>query len=266
MNSVPAAPPTDALTRVVAGFLVVILLDATQLLEFYPDRTQTLWAWNIQPGLTAMALGSVYLAGGYFFARVLFGAPWPRVVTGFPSVILFVWMAAIATILHFDRFIKDSLPFAAWAAIYVVTPVAVPLLYLRNRRRWGGPVGPVLPAGLRLALGAVGAPVVSAGLLFLVVPDAAIDVWPWSLTPLTARVTGAIVALYGSLWLTAALEGTATSVRIPFQAHALGLTCLLVAVARGSDVVDWDKPLAIVFVALAGTMLAVGTMVSWRAA
>jgi hypothetical protein len=266
MNSVPAAPPTDALTRVVAGFLVVILLDAAQLLEFYPGRTRTLWAWNIQPGLTAMALGSVYVAGGYFFARVLFGAPWPRVVTGFPSVILFVWMAAIATLLHLDRFIKDSLPFAAWAALYTVTPIAVPLLYARNRRRWGGPARPLLPPGLRLALGAVGAPLVSAGLLFLAVPDTAIDVWPWSLTPLTARATGAIIALYGSLWLTAALEGTATGVRIPFQAHALGLTCLLIAVARGSDVIDWGNALAIVFVAVAGTMLAVSTLVSWRAA
>jgi hypothetical protein len=53
MTSVPAAPsthaPTDALTRWVAGFIVLILLDASQLLAFYPERTATLWAWTIQP-------------------------------------------------------------------------------------------------------------------------------------------------------------------------------------------------------------------------
>ena len=39
MNTVPAAPSTDALTRAVAGFLVLILADAAQLLEFYPELT-----------------------------------------------------------------------------------------------------------------------------------------------------------------------------------------------------------------------------------
>ena len=150
VNSVPTAPsgtPTDLLTRGVAGFLVLILIDAAQLLAFYPDRTDTLWAWTIQPPLTAMLLGSVYVAGAYFFARVLFGAPWERVAAGFPPIIAFVWMAAIATALHLDRFHEDSLPFAAWAALYVVTPIGVPLLYLHNRRPIGGPP---LPRAMRI--------------------------------------------------------------------------------------------------------------------
>src|SRR5918999_5287706 len=138
VNSVPTAPSTDLLTRAVAGFLVLILVDAAQLLAFYPDRTETLWAWTIQPPVTAMLLGSIYTAGAYFFARVLFGAPWERVAAGFPPIALFVWMAAIATVIHLDRFHEDSLPIAAWVALYVVTPVGVPLLYLRNRRPIGG--------------------------------------------------------------------------------------------------------------------------------
>ena len=129
MNSVPAAPsqqPTDVLTRAVAGFLVLILADAAQLLEFYPDRTDTLWAWTIDPPLTAMLLGSAYVAGGYFFARVLFGAPWDRVAAGFPPVILFVWMAAIATALHLDRFHEDSLPWGGGGARERLTPPGGP--------------------------------------------------------------------------------------------------------------------------------------------
>ena len=111
MNSVPAAPSqtgTDTLTRVIAGLICLILLDAAQLLFLYPDRTDTLWAWKLQPEATAMLLGSVYAGGAYFFARIVFGAPWIRVATGFPSVIVFVWMAGIATLLHLDRFIKDG--------------------------------------------------------------------------------------------------------------------------------------------------------------
>jgi hypothetical protein len=260
MNSVPPAPSrtaTDTLTRVVAGFLVLILVDAAQLLLFYPGRTATLWAWKLQPEVTAMALGSVYVAGAYFFGRVLFGAPWPRVAAGFPPIALFVWLAAIATILHEDRFIKDSLPFAAWVALYTVTPIGVPLLYLYNRRRAGGPDGPPLPRRLRAALAAAGGALALAGLVIFVAPDVAIGAWPWTLTPLTARIVGAVIALYGALWVSVATDGTWAGARIPLQAHALGLAFLLLAVARGHDAIDWGNALAVVFVTVAGAMLAI---------
>jgi hypothetical protein len=247
----------------VACFLVLILIDAAQLLAFYPDRTDTLWAWTIAPPLTAMLLGSVYLAGGYFYARVLFGAPWERVAAGFPPVILFVWMAAIATALHLDRFHDDSLPFAAWAALYIVTPIGVPLLYLHNRRPLSGTP---LPSMARLVLGVVGAAIVLASLVLFVAPDVGIDNWPYTLTPLTARITAAVLALYGSVWLSVALYGTSTSARIPLQAHALGLAALLVAVARGEDAIDWGNPLAPTLVAVAAAMALVSAVLAWRAA
>jgi hypothetical protein len=255
MNTVPAAPSTDLLTRVVAGFLVLILVDAAQLLAFYPDRTDTLWAWTIQPPLTAMLLGSVYAAGAYFFVRVVLGASWERVAAGFPAIALFVWMAAIATALHLDRFHDDSLPFAAWAALYVTTPFLVPYLYLRNRRRLlpGSP----LPRPLRLALGGAGGAVVALALVLFAVPSAAIDNWAWTLTPLTARITATVLALYGATWLAVAWNGTREGAVIPLQAHAIGLALVLVALARGEDAVDWGNPIAPVVVAVtAGMMIA----------
>jgi hypothetical protein len=255
VNSVTTAPSTDLLTRAVAGFLVLILVDAAQLLAFYPDRTETLWAWTIQPPVTAMVLGSVYAAGAYFFARVLFGAPWERVAVGFPPIILFVWMAAIATLLHLDRFHHESLPFAAWVALYVVTPIGVPLLYLRNRR----PIlGPPLARSTRVALGAVGAVIVAAGLAIFAVPDLAIDNWPYSLTPLTARITAAVFVVYGGVWLSVALYNSAPAARIPLQAHAIGLLVLLAAFARGEE--------AVLLAAGAAVMAAISALLAWRSA
>ena len=269
MNSVPAAPsrtrPTDTLTRWVAGFIVVILLDASQLLAFYPDRTATLWAWTIQPELSAMVLGSVYTGGAYFFARVLFGAPWEEVAPGFPAIALFVWMATLATALHLDRFAEDSLPFAAWAALYVVTPLLVPYLYLRNRRRAAPFDGPLLPRGLRAGLAVTGGAVVVLALVVFAAPDVAIGDWPWTLTPLTARITAAVLALYGAVWLSVAAHGTRAGARIPMQSEAIGLTVLLVAVARDESVVDWGL-LGVAFVAVAAAMLAVSALLAWKAA
>jgi hypothetical protein len=266
MNSVPAAPSrlsSDVLNRVVAGFLVLILVDAAQLLWFYPGRTATLWAWKLQPEITAMVLGSVYVAGAYFFARLLFGAPFHRMAVGFPAIIAFVWLAAVATILHDDRFITDGLPFAAWVTLYTLTPIGVPLLYLYNRRRGDRPEGPTLPRGTRIALATAGTALVVAGLVLFVAPDVAIDAWPWTLTPLTARITGAVIVLYGGVWPSVAWDGTWHNARIPLQAHVLGLTLVLLAVARGQDVIDWRNALALVFVAVAGVMLAISAALAW---
>ena len=40
------ATATDALTRVIAGAICLVLIDAAQLLILYPGRTNTLWAWT----------------------------------------------------------------------------------------------------------------------------------------------------------------------------------------------------------------------------
>src|SRR4051812_36776126 len=247
MNSVPPAPSaraTDALTRTIAGVLCVILLDAAQLLFFYADRTATLWAWKLQPEITAMVLGSVYAGGAYFFARVLLGAPWPSVAAAFPAIIVFVWIAGIATLLHTDRFIKDAIPFGAWVVLYAITPFLVPWLVARNHRRYGGLSGAPMPRAVVRALGLTGGVLLALGVLFLVVPDIAIDAWPWTLTPLTGRVMGAVLAMYGTIWLAVAVHGTWAGARIPLQAQTVGLAFVLLGVALGEDAVDWGNPLA----------------------
>jgi hypothetical protein len=246
-------------TRWIAALILLFLLDAVQLLWLVPDRTDELWAWEIQPELTSMVLASAYAAGAYFFGRVLFGAPWREVAPGFPGVIVFVWMAAAATFLHLDRFIEDNLAFAAWIALYTITPIGIPLLYAYNERR--APrreAASTLPHGARVALALAGAVVVLAGLAMTISPSTAQDVWPWTLTPLTARIMAAVVALYGSVWVSVALDGTRTGARIPLEAHAIGLVVLLAALIRESE-------LATVVGASAAVMLAVSLAVARQA-
>jgi hypothetical protein len=236
-------------TRWVAAAILLFLVDAAQLLLLVPDRTDELWAWEIQPEVTAMVLASAYVAGA-FFARVMFGAPWRQVAPGFPGVIVFVWMAAAATFLHLDRFIEDNLAFAAWIALYTITPVAIPLLYAYNQSR--APrreAGAELARGLRLGLAVVGIAVMAVGVVMLASPSTAMDFWPWTLTPLTARIMAAVVALYGSVWLSVAVDGTRLGARIPLEAHALGLTCVIVVLIVESEA-------APLLVACAAVMLA----------
>lgn len=53
-------------TRVVAYVIVPFLVLAFAVLYPLPDVTGRLFAWHIQPTLTAMLLGSAYLGGAYF--------------------------------------------------------------------------------------------------------------------------------------------------------------------------------------------------------
>ena len=175
---------------------------------------------------------------------------WRRVAAGFPAVIVFVWGAAAATALHLDRFLHDGLSFAAWAGD------------LRDRAvRAAGPLPQAVPQGAgagrryadagsrRLLLGGVGGAVVLVALLAFAAPAITIDLWPWTLTPLTARIVATVIALFGSLWVSVAFSGGRTAARIPLEAHALGLAFLLIAALRGHGDIDWTNPLAAILVA-----------------
>lgn len=250
------AAPTLALTRWVAGFIVLILADASQLLLFFPGRTAELFAWHIKPEITSLVLASAYVGGGYFFVRVFFGGAWERVAAGFPPVIAFIYVVGAATFLHLDRFIQDSVPFYAWVAVYILTPLGVPALYLLNRRASAKAVGgPPMRRALRLAVGGTGAAVVLAGLLVFAAPGPAGDVWPWTITPLTARIVAAVIVLIGAVWLSVAQAGSWSASRIPLEAHMIALAFLLWAAVRGGDAIDWGEPLAPVLVAGTAAML-----------
>jgi hypothetical protein len=246
------------LTRVLAAVVLFFLADAAQILLVLPHRTAELFAWPIAPHVTSFALGAAYAAGGYYFARVLTGGAWRRVAAGFPPVIVFVWLAAGATALHIDAFTPGGAAFAAWAAIYLVTPFGLPLILLAQRR--GAPrerADAPLPRALRVAMAVAGALATAAALLAFAVPGAMIAAWPWALTPLSARVMVAVIALFASLWVSVALHAGRAAARIPLEAHAVGLGFLLLAGARGHADIAWSAPLAPLLAAGVAAMLLV---------
>ena len=63
-------------TRWLSAIIVPFLLAAFGVLYLLPEHTGELFAWNIQPRMTAMMLGEAYLAGAYFFVRAVFSARW----------------------------------------------------------------------------------------------------------------------------------------------------------------------------------------------
>ena len=74
-----------------------------------------------------------------------------------------------------------------------------------------------------------------------------IGLWPWALTPLTARVVGALFALEGVSGLCLALDPRWTSARITLESQFVSMLFILIAIARTWSTIDRANPLSWVF-------------------
>ena len=84
---------------------------------------------------------------------------------------------------------------------------------------------------IRLFIGVIGVLTLAISLLLFLQPLLMIRIWPWMLTPLTARVVGAMFALLGVLGLCIALEPRWSAARLLLEAHACSIAMILIAAA-----------------------------------
>ena len=227
------------LTRAVSLAIIPFLVLAFVVLYVWPRDTDRLFAWTIKPPLTPMILGSVYLGGAYFFLRAARASRWHTIKGGFPPVATFATLMGIATIVHWQKFNHAHVAFWLWAALYFTTPFLVAGVWLANRRREDrSPVDDVVvPETMARIIGAVGFLAVATSLFLFLFPQRAIDLWPWMLTPLTARVMGAIFAL-GLAATGAFTERRWSAFRIMLQVELLMLVLILVGGIRAAGDLD----------------------------
>ena len=257
-------------TRILAGVIIPFLVLAFVVL--FPDPADTsVFAWQIKPSMSAMLLGSVYLGGAYFFLRVVTAKRWHEVGGGFISVATFASLMGIATILHWDKFIHSNVAFWLWVALYFTTPFLVFAVFFHNHHEFASATGTELmlrpPSAAAIVVG--GALAVATSAFLYLFPSTAVHIWPWPLTPLTARVLGAIFAL-GLAGLGALRERRWSVVRLLFQVAGFMLVLILVAGVRAHNEFDSSNPLtwlfALGFVATALAMLACYLRMESRAA
>lgn len=239
-------------TRWLSALIVPFLLAAFGVLYLLPEHTGELFAWNIQPRMTAMMLGEAYLAGAYFFVRAVLSPRWHWVAVGFLPVTTFATLMGISTILHWDRFNHGSVAFWTWVVLYFTTPFLVPAVWWRNRKTEPGTPDTrdlLVPAWVRWIIGISGAGAVLIGLLFFLQPDFMIGVWAWKLTPLTARVMGTLFALAGVGAICIARDARWSAVRIAFQSQMIALVLVVLAIVFSWGNFRQANPLTWVFVA-----------------
>jgi hypothetical protein len=219
-------------TRLVAAIVVPFLVLAFIILYFMPETSGQRFAWEIRPDMTAAFMGAGYLGGSWLFLNAIWGKRWHRVAPGFAPVTAFTISMLLATVLHWERFDPGHLPFLIWLVLYVVTPFLVPFVWWRNRVTDPGTPEPgdqVVPAAARWALAGLGVVLLAFAVLAFVAPERVIALWPWQLTPLTARIMGGWFALLGVGGLVIGRESRWSSWPVGLQ--AIGIWHVLVLIA-----------------------------------
>ena len=237
-------------TRVLAAIIVPILTIAFGMLYLLPSRSGELFAWPIRPTMTAMMLGAAYLGGAYFFIRVIQAQQWHTVALGLLPVSAFAGYLGIATIIHWDKFTPGHISFILWAILYFTLPFVLAYVWFENRRT--DPFEPdlhfpQLPMAMRIFFGSVGLLLMVVSLLLLLVPETMIPTWPWSLSPLTARVMAAMFVLPGLVGVKIALDARWSAARIILQAQIGSILLILLAILIARSDFNWSRPVAWTF-------------------
>ncbi len=225
----------NALTRWVSILITPFLVGAFIILYFFPTRTADLFAWPINPPMSALFIGAGFGTGAAFFVRALAERRWHAAAPGFLPVAAFALLMALTTVLHWDRFSHAHPAFIAWAVIYAATPILVPLVWLHNRRADPGDSKEEksnLPRSVRLGLGLFGAAILVVGLCLFINPQTMMAFWPWALTPLTARATISFIILAAGSEIMLARERRWSAYRLVIQGQVIGLGLTLLAVPR----------------------------------
>lgn len=265
--AVRATHPGMRLMLLVASALVFTIGISLFVLT---EQTEQYFAWTIASPLTAAFLGAAYWASAVLEYMASRERLWANARVAVPAVLLFTTLTLVVTLLHSDRFhfgaplLITRVGTWTWLLVYALVPLIMGALLVVQLRQPGGdpPREQPLPAWARWIFIAQAAVMAPLGLALLLAPGAAAPLWPWALTPLTARTAGAWLV---SLALAAghvAWEHDHRRVR-PASASYLALAALeLVALARYSGEVRWGEPGAWIYLLFLLVMLALGGWLS----
>ena len=243
----------------------LVFLAGLQLTVF-TEQTAMFFAWMIARPLTGAFLGASYWAAVPVEVIAARQSSWANARVAVPAIWLFTALTLVATLLHFDQFHFSS-PIASaqgaawfWLAIYAGVPVAMLIIWMLQLRAPGTdpPRGPPAPVWMRIAVLAQGVGMLAVGLGLFLAPDFVKQIWPWGLTPLTARAIGAWLIGIGFAAFHASRENDFLRIR-PLAGGYIAFSVLqFTAVARYAGDVKWSAPAAWVYLAFLGSILPVG--------
>lgn len=275
-------PPATGVRQTAAGMHLVfwigsILVSAAGIQLFVlSDHTDRLFAWTIKNPLTAAFLGAFYFTA--LVLAFLSGREqaWARARVGVTGVVVFISLTFVLTLKHLGLFHFHSNGLAAkgaaylWFVVYMLAPIGAVIAWISQLRSPGvdPPREHLLPAWFRAIVAIQGAIVLGVGLwLFVAAPNGDTAIWPWTLTPLTARAIAAWMIGLGLVLALAVYENAWERIRNALGAYVVLGVLELVALARYPHVkgLDWGAPKSWIYVGFLAAVILIGAY-GWAAA
>jgi hypothetical protein len=254
----PAPRPLDPGLRLTFLVVATLLFLAGAIPFLLSGSTDEHFAWTIRPSLTAAFIGAGYWSSLFLVLLAARQRVWANARIAVPAPLAFSVFTLFATFRHFDRFHTGRFITWAWVVIYLVVPALLVVLTLRQLRLRGGdpPRRAPLAPWARALLTATAILLLALGLALVIAPGSTDGLWPWSLTPLTARVVGAWLIGIGVGAAQGVRENDWVRIRPGNVNYVLFGLLELVALARYPGTPDWDEPQAWLYLAgLLGLLL-----------
>jgi hypothetical protein len=252
-------------TRVLLGLFAVLTALAVGALFVRAEHTEESFAWTIDPAATAAFLGACYASGTVLVVLSWLGGSWARTRIPLVTILTFTALTLVATLVHLDRFHLAAdgalARFAAWfwLAVYVVVPIGMAVvLVVQERRALPAERQRPVPAWLLGLLAVEGLVLLGVGVALYLAPATAEVLWPWTLTPLTARAVGSWLVAYGVAAALLVRAGDLDLLRVPALAYAVLGVLQLVVAGRFADHLRWQAPSAALFLIMATAVAATG--------
>jgi hypothetical protein len=244
MANLSGYKPSLPITRGWLNFATVVELVAIAQLYFFSQATEKFFAWTISVPLTAAFLGAGFGAGFILVFLYRNETLWANARLALPGVLVFTLLTLAATFLHMDKFhlVTSADPVAVffswvWVLIYIVAPIVQALAIWQQLRASGGepPREHPLPVWLKVALGFHVVVMLLTGLPLFIAPAMAAPLWPWALTPLTARAVAAWLVGIGVILAHALWENDWGRIRGGALAYAVYNLMQIIALFRFPD-------------------------------
>jgi hypothetical protein len=260
-------------TKALLGVFTALTAVATNQLYILSGSTDRYFSWTIKPALTAAFLGAGYAAGFVLVVLGLRSRAWAQARAAVVTVAVFAALTLVATLLHLDKFHFHSggtvAQFAAWfwLGVYIVVPVALTALIVRQERAPGADPqrrDPV-PSWLVAAFGLQGLIMLGVGVALFVAPSTATTLWPWPLTPLTARVVAAWLIAFAVAAVLTVRERDLDRLAAGTVAYTVLGVLELLALVRFPDEPRWSSAAGIGYLVVLVSVVPVGAA-GWLAA
>jgi hypothetical protein len=257
MNDIDPKPkhvPTDRnylLTRITHGVFAAIVLPFFIGLYFYPENTERNFAWPLTPRMSAMLFGSFYLSVVFNYSIVALSKKWHEIAIIVWTTIPTLTCLGIVTVLHWDKFHHNTLPFYVWFVVYLILPSYLLVMLLFNRREETHTIEAneaIVPVWLRAVSAVLSLLSIFMAFQMLFYPTKMIADWPWALKPLGARAIGCLFLAPAVAHCFAAVDKRWSSVRLAAQSSFIWFGSLFFAVYRSWDEFDTTRNSTWVFI------------------